>query len=239
MIMEHYAGVRDAIARTPHIETDALPVVLSNASFVYAFNVFKAIGLLLPGLYFEAAAAIVRQLWEVSLNLHWVMVDADQRATIFCGYTMMEYRKFLQRQNNDVEVASFDEATKAFQAQYSFTDRNGRERKCVNYSNLSVQQRADQLGEPWSWDYLMVYNLTSMHAHGAPGAILQAIFRMYYSNPDTRERDASALAATVAIKTMMRNVELMASQGIVTDATGARREYNAFLQTLEAHGSER
>ncbi len=239
MIMGHYARVRDAIAGTPHIDTEALPIVLANASFVYAFNVFKAISLLLPSLYFEAAAPIVRQLWEVSLNLHWVMADAEQRATTFCGYTMMEYRKILQRQSDAVGLASFDEATKAFQAQYSFKDRSGRDRQYANYSNLSVQQRADQLGEPWSSDYLLIYNLTSMHAHGAPGAILQAIFGRYYSSPDIRERDASALMATIAIKTMMRNVELMASRGIVIDAAGARREYDAFLYSLEEHGSEK
>lgn len=238
VIMEHYARFRDAIAGTPHIDTEALPVILANASFVYAFNVFKAISLLLPHLYFEAAASVVRQLWEVSLNLHWVMADADHRASTFCGYTMMEYRKILKRQNGNAILAKFDEATKRFRDQYSFTDRKGKERQYANYSNSSVQQRAEQLGEPWRADYLIVYDLTSMHAHGAPGAILQAIFRRFYSNPDIRERDASALMATVAIKTMMRNVELLASRGIIIDATGARREYDAFLQTLDAHASK-
>lgn len=239
LIMEHYARVRDAIAGTPHIDTEALPVVLSNATFIYAFNVFKAISLLLPSLYFEAAASIVRQLWEVSLNLHWVMADADQRVTAFCGYTMIEYRKLLQKYNHSANVASFDEATHAFQSQYLFTDRSGKERQYTNYSNLSVQQRADQLGEPWSSDYPLIYGLTSMHAHGAPGAILQSIFRRYYSTPVIRERDDSALMAIVAIKTMMRNVELMASHGIVLDPTGVRQEYEAFIQTLEVHAKEK
>jgi len=236
--MEHYARVRDAIASTPHVDTDALPIVLANASFVYAFNVFKAISLLLPSLYFESAAAIVRQLWEVSLNLHWVMADAEQRAIAFCGYTVMEYRKILQRQDGGVRLASFDEATNAFQAQYSFKDRSGKDRQFANYSNMSVQQRADQLGEPWPSDYLHVYNLTSMHTHGAPGAILQAIFRRFYSDRDIREQDASSLMATIAIKTMMRNVELLATRGIIIEATGARREYDAFLHTLEVHANK-
>jgi hypothetical protein len=147
----------------------------------------------------------------------------------------MEYRKTLHKFNDDTTATSFDAVTRAFQSQYSFTDRKGKRKLYTNYSNLSVQQRADQLGEPWSSDYQLVYDITSMHAHGAPGAILQAIFRRYYSTPNIRERDDSALMAIVAIKTMMRNVELMESHGIVLDSTGVRREYEAFMQTLEAH----
>jgi len=239
LIMEHYDRIRDAIAGTSHIDTGDLYVVLSNATFIYAFNVFKAISLLLPHLYFEAAAPILRQLWEVSLNLHWVMADKEQRVTQFCGYTMMEYSNILHKFNDSASAASFDTATQKFQAQYLFTDRKGKEKIYANYSNLSVQQRADQLGEPWIFDYQLIYNITSMHAHAAPGAILQSIFRRYYSTPEVRERDDSALMAIVAIKTMMRNVDLLENHGIVLDSTGVRGEYEAFMQTLGRHTKEK
>ena len=44
-------------------------------SFVYAFNTYKALGLLLPELYHESGAVVFRQFWEVSLNLHWIERD--------------------------------------------------------------------------------------------------------------------------------------------------------------------
>lgn len=237
-IMDHYARVRDAIAGTPHIETDTISVVLANASFVYAFNTFKALSLLLPGLYFESAAAVMRQLWEVSLNLHWIALDIDARATAFCGYTIMEYRKTLQRSDDPKTVAAFDAATSNFRAQYSFTDRNGKDKHYSNYANLPIQQRADKLGDPWSSEYACLYSLTSMHAHGAPGAILQSIFRQHYTDPIIRERDSSALTAVMAIKTMVRNVDLLARLAIIIDQTNVRREYAAFLTTLDKHAGK-
>lgn len=232
-ILGHYACIRDAIAAVQHVESESLPVLVANASFGFAFNSFKAINLLLPLLFYEAASPVVRQMWEVSLNSHWMFADADRRVTEFCGYTIMEYRKLLQRQAKGGRLEQFDEAARAFRLKYSFTNRSGKERQYPNYSNLTAEQRARELGEPWRSDYTHIYNLTSMYAHGAPGAILNPVFRSYYGNPKDRERDSSALLAIVAIKTMMLDVELMARHGIVVDPTGPRREYDAFIKTLE------
>ena len=235
LIMEHYARIRDAIAGTQQIDTDDLPALLSNATFLYAFNIFKAISLLLPHLYFEAAAPIVRQLWEVSLNLHWVMADPDKRVPAFCGFTLIEYRKILQRQKGDNNLVNFDDATKTFQANYSFINGKGTQKQYSNYSNMSVQQRADQLGEPWGSEYSLIYSLTSMHTHGAPGAIVQSIVKSYYNNPVIREQDSSALMATIAMRIMIRNVKLLSDHGIIVNATEVMQENEAFIQMLKCH----
>lgn len=55
-ILDHHATIRDAIAGTGHIQPDDLASYVANTSFVYAFNTYKAIGLLLPELYHESGA---------------------------------------------------------------------------------------------------------------------------------------------------------------------------------------
>ena len=62
-IVRHHAVIRDAIAGTLHIEASDPVTCVANASLVYAFNAYKAIGLLLPELYHESGAAVLRQLW--------------------------------------------------------------------------------------------------------------------------------------------------------------------------------
>ncbi len=82
-ILEHYGVIRDALADTPFVESHDLPSLVANTSFVYAFNAYKAVSLLLPELYHESGAVVLRQLWEVSLNLHWVGADPEPRAQDF------------------------------------------------------------------------------------------------------------------------------------------------------------
>jgi hypothetical protein len=97
-ILAHHADVRDASARTMHKSHEVAPdlaTFVSMLSFVYAFNTYKALALLLPELYHESGVVVFRQLWEVSLNLHWIERDPVARAQDFCNFTVMEYRNLL------------------------------------------------------------------------------------------------------------------------------------------------
>lgn len=67
------------------------------ASFSYCFNAYKAIGIILPQLYHESGSVLLRQLWEASLNLHWIELDAENRAKDFCNFTVIELRKGMQK----------------------------------------------------------------------------------------------------------------------------------------------
>ena len=88
-VLSQHEAVRDATTERVHgeldIEYEPWPYI-ATLSFTYAFNAFKAGGLLLPQFYCEAAAAVLRQLWEVSLNVHWLerltrSLDAESSAT--------------------------------------------------------------------------------------------------------------------------------------------------------------
>ncbi|WP_155987088.1 DUF5677 domain-containing protein [Thioalkalivibrio sp. ALE16] len=122
-ILEHYAIIRDAIATTEHVVPEDLPSFVVNQSFIYAFNSYKAISLLLPELCHESAAAVMRQLWEGSLNLHWVGVNPGERSRDFCNYTVMEYRKLLKKAEANEQIDNFDEATARFQGRFKYQDK--------------------------------------------------------------------------------------------------------------------
>ena len=236
-LLGHYVAIRDAIANAVHREHDLEPELKSLVpfqSFGYAFNNFKALGLLLPELYHESGAVVLRQLWEVALNLHWIEGDPDVRARAFCGFTVMENRKLLQKKGADDELADFDAATAAFQAQFRFHDRNGKERVYSDFAAKNVHDRARDLGDPWRTEYDLVYHLTSMHTHGAPGAILKGIFVASYSSPQVRERNSAALLAIIAMRVIVRCAQLLVRMGVLSpEATQAIEEQNeAFDRTM-------
>ncbi|MDP1563580.1 MAG: DUF5677 domain-containing protein [Pirellulaceae bacterium] len=231
-ILEHYAVIRDALANTPHVESNDLSNFVANTSFVYALNAYKAISLLLPELYHESGAVVLRQLWEVSLNLHWVGVDPEPRAQDFCNFTLMEYRKLIQKSGDATPLQSFDDATERFQANFRYQDGRGRNRTHANFATSNIYDRAVVLGDPWEREYELVYHLTSMHAHGAPGAVLHGMFQAQYPNPEIRDRNSAALIAMLAIKVMVRNVELLVQLDIVPNATNVVEAFAAYQAAI-------
>jgi hypothetical protein len=209
-IPEYYSAIRDAIAGTGFVEPTTLESLVANASFIYAFNTFKAIELLLPEMYHESGAVVLRQLWEVSLNLHWIEPNAVNRAQDFCNYTVMEYRKLIQKSGDPTPTTGFDKATDKFQSKFRYRDGHGKNKTHSNFATMNIYDRAVDLGDPWKREYELVYHLTSMHAHGASGAILHSMFQQHYSHPQIREQNSASLIAILAINIIVRDIELMA-----------------------------
>jgi hypothetical protein len=244
-IISHHAAIRDAIADSMHVEHELEPdlkSLVAMQSFIYAFNAYKALGHLLPDLFHETGAVVLRQLWEVSLNLHWIALDPDDRAHAFCTFTLIENRKSIVKSGKgETELSEFDRATAAMQARFRFRDRKGKDQVHSDFAAKNVADRAQELGPAWRREYELVYHLTSMHAHGAPGAILQAIFTRQYSSPEIRERNSTALIAILAIRTMVRNIQLLMSMGLISYETTLRVQAadEAFETTMKSIRSAR
>ena len=216
-ILDHYDQLRDAIGTTPSYPSEELSTRVCNASFVYAFNAYKAIGLILAQSYHEAGATILRQLWEVSLNLHYIAIDPAKRSSDFCNFTTIGYRKLLQKSGRENELDDFDTATARFQSAFRFRDRKDKERIHSSFATANVCNRANDLGEPWKREYELLYHLTSMHAHGSPGAVLHQIMISNYPNSQGIDDNSVCLVSLTAMKLMVRNVETMAKIGIIAD----------------------
>jgi hypothetical protein len=235
-LLGHHADVRDAIARTIHIEHELapdLPTFVSMISFVYAFNTYKALGLLLPELYHESGAVVLRQLWEVSLNLHWIERDPSVRAQDFCNFTAMEFRKLIQKSGGSSNLQDFDDATSNFQTKFRYRDNKGRNQKHSVFATKSIHDRADELADPWKWEYEFVYHLASLHAHGAPGAILQPHFQQHYSAPEIRERNSVSLITILSINVLVRDLRLLVRLGVIQNCDEVEKAYESFQNTME------
>lgn len=232
-VMNHYAVVRDAIAGTYHVETHDDFTLVAHNSFIYAFNAYKSASLLLPEMYHESGAVILRQLWEVSLNLHWVGIDPVARSSDFLNFTTIEFRNLIRKAGDSISVEDFDDATSKFQSKFRYKDKQGRERLHKSFAKTTVYGRAQELKDPWEREYALVYNLTSMHAHGAPGAVMHGMMQSNYSNPDIRERNSSFLISVLAIQVMVRNVELLCRLDVIPDAANVMRAYEAFQKMIK------
>jgi hypothetical protein len=230
-VLRGHAAVREAVARLVHREIEAEPELwpfVATLSFVYSFNVYKALGLVLAERHHEAGASVLRQLWETSLNLHWIEQDADARAQDFCNFTTMEYRKILTRRaagdldpKNQLLAPSledFDQAAERFQSKF-FKKSGTRMRPHRSFSTTNAQERARQCGDPWESEYGLIYDLTSNHAHGGPGAVLRPLFLSDFDRREAAEIDATALLALKSIDLIVRNVHVLARAGLVTEPT--------------------
>ena len=231
-LLAQHVAVRDAVTEVVHGEMDLEPKLwpyVAMLSFTHAFNTYKAIELVLPELYHEAASAMLRQLWEVSLNLHWMERDPDRRAQDFCNFTVMEFRKQLTKKavKESIELKEFDEATKRFQEKFHFQDRHGRMRRHDNFSASTIESRSRELGDPWHGDSVSLYPLTSMQAHGAPGAILWPTFRGGPDSQKAADEKSAGLVALVSIRVLIRDVHLLVRQGLIPDATKVDQAWSA------------
>lgn len=219
-ILSRHSAVSQAVARTVHREIkipgDLWPVVLV-AYFTYAFNVYKALGLILADRHYEAGTVLLRQLWETSLNIHWIDRDPEIRSQDFCNYTLIEFRKILaRRESGDLDIAKhfsapslkeFDQMAENHQAKY-FTKTAKRKRPQKSFSLLNAQDRARQLGEPWQREYGLLYDLGSHHSHGGPGAVLRPLFLSDPQRREAAEIDATALLALQSIDLIVRDVHV-------------------------------
>ena len=234
-ILQHHAEIRDATANLIHTKHDVatdLPSFIGMISFVYAFNTYKALGLLLPELYHESGAVVFRQLWEVSLNLHWIEREPVARAQDFCNFTVMEYRKLIERSGGSCPLHDFDDATTKFQARFRYRNRKGRNQKHTVFALKTIHDRAEELGEPWKREYELVYNLASLHAHGAPGAILHPHFLQYYPAPEVREQNAVCLIAIQSISVLLRDLRLLVRLRVMPNSEEVEKAFASFQSTI-------
>jgi hypothetical protein len=233
-LLQRYEVLRDAAAAAvtgEHaVPPDHWPLV-ALASFSYAFNAYKALGLILPHLYHETGAVVLRQMWEASLNLHWIERDSEKRAEDFCGYTVIEVRKNMQKGGGQSSLPEYDSVSARFQSRFRFQDKQGKERVQTSFAGGTVEQRAQELGEPWQADYNLLYHLASMHAHAAPGAVLQQHFVQHSASPENKERDSTALIAYLAMKVLVADIHLLVRNGFAADSKAVDE---AFKDSLEA-----
>lgn len=74
-------------------------------TFNFCFNTYKAIGLLLPDVYYEHGGALLRIMWEATLNLAWVAIGPIERSRAFLQFTVVETQRFRRNWVLELEAA--------------------------------------------------------------------------------------------------------------------------------------
>jgi hypothetical protein len=171
-----YNDFRDRIAQKAYreweFESSIEYAYVLTGMFRYGFNTYKAIGLLLPDLYYEHAASLLRTLWEMTLDFHWIAKEPEERARQFLQFTVVEARKRVVAANDNEYVKRFDQAVTPVLKNYQYLDKKGRTQFFREFSNCPPAEMARELGGDWSKEYNRIYTLTCAYVHAAPSAIL-------------------------------------------------------------------
>lgn len=93
-----------------------------------------------------------------------------------------------------------------------------------------MAQRAGEVGGKWESDYELLYHLMSMHAHGAPGAILHPIFVQSSQTSEVREQDSTALVAYISMRVLMDDIRLLKRSGFISDTEEVEGIFSAALE---------
>jgi hypothetical protein len=119
-----------------------------------------------------------------------------------------------------------------------YKTRKGKERTHTNFSTATIRDRAEDIGEPWKTDYQSLYHLFSMHAHGAPGAVIQQHFVKHANSPESRERNSTALIACLSMKAIVNVVHLLVEQGLVDGAEKIDEVFDTALNEIPLESNE-
>jgi hypothetical protein len=189
-VISVYGDARDHIAETIHATHEVtLPppfgLVLVK-TLGYCFNTFKAIGLLLPELYYEHGCALFRILWEAAVNLAWISAAPADRSILYAQFTVVERRRLIQLRfveavrggdreraaGHEAELREFDVAFQRVLADYWYEDKRRRKRLRQRFSGPGLEDIVRELGDPWLTEYRQRYPLLSFYTHASPGAVL-------------------------------------------------------------------
>ncbi len=211
-VLQLHTRFRDWIYE--HVQEDvnienSLFGIIALKAFVVSFNSFKAIGLILPELYYESAAILVRSIWEHSLILHYMEALPDDRAHQYAEFTLVEFTRNL----SDNQRTEFEGIIASRLAKYRLSTKKSRRRDSYmdTWSGESTYKIARELGGDWLTEYRTTFNLGSAYTHPSPGAILfsSTVDQTNASRSEKVERERTAIIAYEAIEHMRKTSALV------------------------------
>lgn len=183
--------------------------IIALKAFVISFNSFKAIGLLLPKLYYESAAILVRSIWEHSLILHYMEVLPDDRVHQFAEFTLVEFVRNL----SENQRTEFEDLVAGRLAKYRLSARPSKRRDSYidTWSGKSTYKIAKELDGDWLTEYRTTFHMGSTYTHPSPGAILfsATVDQTNATRSEKVERERTAIIAYEAIEHMRKTSALL------------------------------
>lgn len=209
-LKSHCYSLRDAVhSLTMNAEPNMAETTISHM-FNHMFNSYKSILLLLEERYCESAMVVFRNLWESSLNLHWIGADYPARLQDYMNYSSVEFRTIIKKSDDPELLSSYDSATSRFQSKFSKKKKDSqKETLSDNFTNKSIYDRARELGEPWISDYALTYKWLSMYSHGAPAVIIHSMKQAQFKCHDIEDNNNSSLIAVISARILAKDIALL------------------------------
>lgn len=177
-------------------------------TFGVSFNMYKAIGLLLPKLHYESASILTRSLWEHSLMIHYLESLPEERARHFAEFTLVEFLRTLEDQQRTEFESVIQDRLKNYRAAKGRSKR--RDGYVDAWSGESVYAQAKALKGGWLKEYKTTYRLGSLHAHASPGAVLfSAVSPKGYKHARERDRRRAAVVGMQSMDHMRQTCQLL------------------------------
>lgn len=182
------------------------------------FNTYKSILLLLGERFSESGNIMYRNLWEVSLILHWIAKDYPRRVKDYLDFSSVEFRSVVKLSGNRDDIDLYDSLTAKFQEKFVKSKPNsGKRTLSDNFTNKSIHDRAQELGQPWIDEYSLIYKLTSMYAHGAPAAIIHSIKQATFDCGEIEDNNQCSRIAILCARLMSRNANTLKSMQVIEE----------------------
>lgn len=194
----------------PDDESKRRLVMFDAAMLVRGSNALKSVGLLCEQAHWEFAAGIVRQLFELVVNMEHLAAQPDRDAAIFRYAKFGLYRQVLHQHLNllyDQKMGrSIDTQRLAVLGQmleqtfpeFRHVDQNGKLSIAPSWSGHSARYLAEQSSHRLRADqYELMYSAWSEQAHAAPAALMDQIFPANRRVDEVVARDDARIAETV------------------------------------------
>lgn len=209
----------EAAMRTIEIpdKDEEKPLVMFDASaLLRASNSLKAVRLLCEEAHWEFAAPILRQLFELVINMEYLAAQQDRQASIFRyskygllqevrhQYLNLLYDQKTGRQVDSERLAVLEQMLQLSFPEFRTVDGKGRVHWSPSWSGHSARYLAEQSNHRLRIDqYELLFSTWSEQAHGAPTTLLENMFPPGLSPDHVVAADDVEIVQTVMTAVML------------------------------------
>lgn len=194
----------------PSVKSDLVLVQFDLAMLARGINALKAVQLLCGEGHWEFAASVVRQLFELVINLEFLAEQPRREEavrrymrfgllqTVVQRQAMFEYDRKTGRAVNAGDAATVEAM---LEREFSeFRDGKTPGRWKPNWSGQTARQLADRSGHKLRKDqYKILFTVWSEQTHATPGALLNSIFPGAFDPDQIVANDDTKIAETIGV----------------------------------------
>lgn len=214
-------------------------------------NALKAVRLLCEQAHWEFAAGVVRQLFELVLNMEYLGTLPDRDAAIFryAKYGLLQkvrhqhlnllYNQKTGRPIDEERLATLAQMLEQTFPEFRSVDDKGKVHWHKTWSGHTARYLAEKSTHPRREDqYYLMFVTWSEQAHGAPAALMENLFPRVAAVEDVVAEDDARIAETVTMAiTLFLELWMLLPHVPQVDPAQAVEWTTALLKEARNHGA--